>query len=386
MSISTVIVKPTKHCTAQCDYCSAPPEVNGAPKWSVDQFKQYFDKLAPYLTGRAVLIWHGGEPMLMPPDFYWKAFEYARSINPEVRFSIQSNLLSYDSKRWKDVFEQVFEGSVSTSFDPDERNRYFKGSTKLYSKIFWKRMDALIGDGFVPKIIGTYTDETADLADVMYERVKEYGAMAPNLRFNYRYPAGRDSGKGELISPDNYGRMIIRLYDRWIKELPEFTITPLDEMLKKVIHLEVNRCPWTRECGGRFLGIEPNGDVYNCSEFADLGDTEYRFGNIDEHTIPEMMRSLPARRIRRRRVELPMDCTTCRHFSECEGGCMRDAVLYDRGLGGKFYYCWSWKMTFDRIKESVRNGEADGAIRKFKMDPDTVRRNQNLHPAKTAAA
>ena len=65
---------------------------------------------------------------------------------------------------------------------------------------------------------------------------------------------------------------------------------------------------------------------------------------------------------------------------------MRDAVLYNHGLGGKFHYCQSWMMVFDRIKETVRNGEADGTIRKYGLNPDEVRREQGLEPAPEVAA
>lgn len=369
--ISTVIIKPTKECNAECTYCSAPPDFGN--KWTLDEFKFYFDKIAPHLSNQAFLIWHGGEPMLMGPDFYNKAFEYARSINPEIRFSLQSNMLSYDTKRWKDVFVNVFGGSVSTSFDLDIKDRVFKGSAELYAKIFRKRLEALLEDGFHPKVVSTYTDETIPMADKMYEWALSQGDNYMHLRFNYRYPAGRDHGKGELISPIEYGKMLIRLYNRWIVELPNFVITPLDEMFKKAIRLEQSRCPWTRSCGGHFLGLEPNGDIYNCADFADLGDLSYRFGNLNEHSVTECLRSNAATQMRRRKVNLPFDCTQCRHYYECEGGCMRDAALYDRGIGGKFYYCDSWKMVFDRIKESIRTKEADGAIRKYDLDPDKTR-------------
>lgn len=375
--ISTVIAKPTKVCNAACTYCSAPPD--GVPKWSLDDFKRYFDKLAPHLTNRAYIIWHGGEPMLMGPEFYEAAWEYARAQSPEINFSIQTNLLGYSHKRWFDVFRDIFKGSISTSFDPDETNRIYRGSAALYTRLFYTRLEEVLDDGFYPKIIGTYTGETAHMAESMYEQSLGYGDKAPNLRFNYRYPAGRDQGMGEMISPQEYGAMLLRLYDRWIVDLPVFTITPLDEMLKKVIALEVNRCPWTRSCGGHFLGLEPNGDAYNCSEFADLGDPEFRFGNLNEMDVPELMKSRAAAMIRRRRVDIPVDCQSCRHFGECEGGCMRDAVLYNHGLGGKFHYCVSWKMVFDRIKQSVRTGEADGAIRKYGLDPEQVRRDRNLN-------
>ncbi len=381
--ISTVIAKPTKVCNAGCTFCSAPPEVNGAPKWSLDDWKFYFDRLHPYMTDNGMILWHGGEPMLMGADWYWKAWEYARSVKPGVIFSMQTNILAYDSARWKDLFAGPFGGSISTSFDPDEMHRLYKGSASLYSKIFNKRLDAMLIDGFRPKVIGTYTEETIGLAMSMYERSAALGDMAFDIRFNYRYPAGRDEGRGEMLLPETYGRKLIEIYDRWIAETPSFVVTPLDEMLKKVMGMEAMRCPWTRHCGGRFLGLEPNGDVYNCSEFADLGDEEYRFGNLGESTVPQLLMASAARAARRRQYNVPVDCRSCRHFAECEGGCMRDSVLYGKGLGGKFHYCASWMMVFDRIKRSVASGEADAAIKKYGQDPVSVRRR--LGPVRVAA-
>jgi radical SAM protein with 4Fe4S-binding SPASM domain len=378
MAISTVIIKPTKFCNAECTYCAAPPEVNGAPKWSIDEFKAYFDKLHPYMSGKGVLLWHGGEPMLMGPEFYWKAWEYVQSVKPGIEFSMQSNILGYDSRRWKDLLHGPFRGSISTSFDPDEENREYKGSTALYTRIFNSRLDSLLSDGFRPKVIGTYTERTMPLAMTMYNRSSELGDKGFDVRINYRYPAGRDQGNGEMLTPRSYGLALLEIYERWIKELPYFVVTPLDEMLKKTMGLEIGRCPWTKACGGHFLGLEPNGDVYNCSEFADLGEEEYRFGNLKDQTIPQMLVSNAARAARRRVVNLPVDCKSCRHFNECEGGCMRDSVLYGKGLGGKFHYCGSWMMVFDRIKQSIHSGEADGAILKYGLVPEDIRKRTAL--------
>ncbi len=239
MAVSTVIIKPTKFCNAECTYCSAPPEVNGAPKWSHDDFRAYFDKLYPYLMPNALLLWHGGEPMLMGPDFYWKAWDYVQKVKPGIRFSMQSNILGYDRKRWKDLLAGPFEGSISTSFDPDEQHREVKGSTSLYTRIFNSRLDAMLEDGFHPKVIGTYTDDTIHLAMTMYDRALARGRDGFDIRINYRYPAGRDKGNGAMITPENYGRVLIELYNRWIKELPDFVITPLDEMLAKQLALTV---------------------------------------------------------------------------------------------------------------------------------------------------
>ncbi len=44
---------------------------------------------------------------------------------------------------------------------------------------------------------------------------------------------------------------------------------------------------------------------------------------------------------------------------------MRDSLLFQNGLYGKFHYCKSWKKVLTRIKESILNGEAKGVLDKY---------------------
>lgn len=355
--ISTVILKPTLHCNADCTYCSAPPD--GNPRWTFNEFRLIFDKLAPHLDGRAFLIWHGGEPMIMGPDFYHQCFEYARSIKPGIRFSMQSNFLLY-SPAWRSVFSDVMQGSVSTSYDPEIKERTLKGSAIAYANRFEQKLEMVLRDGFHPLVLGTYSEETIHLAQSMYRR-----AIRPespfSIRVNYRFPIGRSLNAGESIRPESYGKALVDLYDQWIRDKPQMVITPLDKMLEAVLGTG-KCCPWTKDCGGRFLSIGPNGDVFNCADFADTGEEKFRFGNIFQHSMAELLSSKPIRQIRRRSVSVPDDCMTCEHFSACQGGCARDSYLFNGDIYGKFHYCASWKMVFSRIKESIDSGEADHLI------------------------
>lgn len=296
--------------------------------------------------------------MLMGPDFYWGAWDYVQANRPDVGFAMQSNLLLYKKTAWFDVFQTVFAGRISTSFDPDIQHRTIRGDAHQYAKRFYQVLDEVLADGFRPMVIGTYAEQSAPLAMQMYEHSLQYGARAYPLRFNYRYPAGREEGMGAAITPDTYGQMLLALYDRWLVDNPGFLITPLDQMLQKTLGIIAGQCPWTSRCGGRFIAVEPNGDLYNCGEFADVG-VEHRFGSLRTDSLAAALASPPATLIRRRAMQLPRDCRSCAHFQECEGGCARDAVLFERGMGGKFFYCDSWKMVFSRIKASIQSGEAD---------------------------
>lgn len=384
MPYSVIIAKPTKDCNADCTYCSAPPDGNAG--WTFDDFRKMFDRLLDSFTPNVQWIWHGGEPMLMKPEFYIKCAEYARARHPGVKFAIQTNLLAYKSSRWKDVFENVFEGRISTSFDPYKRYRTVKGSADTYDRLFWRAMDAAIGDGFRPLVIGVYDEGAAPAAMEMYDRAKAYGVYGFDIRFNYAYPAGRVRDSGMLIKPKTYGQMLVDLYDRWVTDLPIFNITPLDQMLQKVAGYRSTLCPWTKSCGGKFLTIDPDGSVFNCSEFSDLGDERYRFGNIltgevqgptpvevkfypPAEIVSALAASPASKEIMRRQIKFPVDCRSCDHFIECEGGCARDSVLFERGMGGKFGYCESWKMVFTRLKQSVASGEADKLLLKLGITP-----------------
>lgn len=381
-TVHVVIAKPTRVCNADCSYCSSPPygseRAAKEAKWSFEDFVRYYDKIVPHLADGATWIWHGGEPMLMGMEFYERtkrhADEIAKRTGRRIFFSMQTNLLGYDEK-WKRVFEDVFGGSVSTSFDPDEENRTIKGNPETYGRIFRKALSAALKDGFSPMVLGTYGEKSAGMMEKMYDwsmSLEKDGKSFP-VRFNYMHPTGRASDGGEAIKPRTYAEALLRIYERWLMDAPSFTVTPLDQMLKKAVGMDgEGHCPWTRRCGGRFVGLEPDGSVYNCSDFADLG-REHSFGNLNDSTLAELFASEPARRARRRSANLPQSCFECEHFRECEGGCMRDAELFENGMHGKFHYCESWKMVFARIKESVLSGEADKIMERYGMDVEAAK-------------
>ena len=371
MPISTVIAKPTTLCNADCTYCSTPPE--SSIRWSVEDFSRYLDRLSPILGKQVTWVWHGGEPMLMGPEFYLACFDIAQAhegkTGQRIVFSMQSNLLLYDTARWASVIRDVFGGSLSTSFDPDERYRTLKGSTLRYTDRFFNRLERVLSDGFRPMLIGTFDENSSVLADKFYElsASRPQGERFP-IRLNYRYPVGRASDDGESITPRSYGAMLVSLFNRWMHEQPGFMVTPLDQMLKLVLGLESERCPWTSKCGSRIVEIGTGGDIHTCGEFADLHDPAYTYGNINRSEARVLLFSKAAVDIRRRMGKMPQDCFSCRHFEVCGGGCMRDSILYQHGIYGKFHYCESWQMVFDRIKEAVQTGEAKPLIRHLGLE------------------
>jgi uncharacterized protein len=77
MNHLTIILKPTNQCNANCLYCSAwePGEKNKI--MSEKTLEILFERIEEWVrhskrTRKIKIIWHGGEPTLMPLDFFYK--------------------------------------------------------------------------------------------------------------------------------------------------------------------------------------------------------------------------------------------------------------------------------------------------------------------------
>ena len=112
------VVKVSKLCNLRCRYCYEFSKLSDSSKISLDQLTKFFTCLDEYYRNlpydvRIRFVWHGGEPLLVPPDYYWHAFElqqqiFSRSI--EVQNSVQTNLTRLDEPRLRllrDGFDTV---------------------------------------------------------------------------------------------------------------------------------------------------------------------------------------------------------------------------------------------------------------------------------------
>ncbi len=351
-SISTVIAKPTRACNADCSYCCAPPY--DKERWSFSTFTKHFDKLEPHLAEGADWLWHGGEPMLFSPEFYREAKRYVEKKRPDISFSMQTNILKYRSDKWKDVLKEVFRGSVSTSYDPDDTSRTVNGCAETYAKQFHASLEAMLNDGFHMFIIGVFDDNNIHYARKLYELAKKHDGKV-TIRVNYKVPVGRireDSGEAQyLLDPEVYGNTLVELERLREKDGADVGIVPNDIMRSRYNGAMDDLCPWMSTCGGALISIEPNGDVYNCDNYAELNEESLRFGNINTDSMNKILNSKALNQMKTRPFSMPQSCYECDYFHACQGGCSRDSYLFTGDTNGKFPYCRSWKMIFKEISQ-----------------------------------
>jgi uncharacterized protein len=107
--ISIVVLQPTPFCNIDCHYCYLPERSNKAVM-HLGTIIAAFDRIfsSGWCSSHLTVIWHAGEPLVLPVSYYQAAFEAIALMCPpgiELRHSIQTNGMLLNSE-WCDFIKQ----------------------------------------------------------------------------------------------------------------------------------------------------------------------------------------------------------------------------------------------------------------------------------------
>jgi len=93
--LETVVVQPTPFCNINCRYCYL-PDRNDKSQMPQKTVAALFDKVfsSGWVGEGLTVIWHAGEPLVLPISFYEAAFATVEALRPrnlQLQHSIQTN-------------------------------------------------------------------------------------------------------------------------------------------------------------------------------------------------------------------------------------------------------------------------------------------------------
>src|ERR1700722_15548699 len=117
--LETVVVQPTPFCNINCTYCYLPHR-NVKTVMEQSTVSALFEKVfASGWTGEGLtVIWHAGEPLVVPISFYETALATIEALRPrslQLRHSIQTNGMLI-TPAWCDFFKK-WDINVGVSID-----------------------------------------------------------------------------------------------------------------------------------------------------------------------------------------------------------------------------------------------------------------------------
>lgn len=140
-STELLVVQATPFCNIDCSYCYLPNR-NSKQRLKVDVAERMFRRVFSFPTIRdsITIVWHAGEPMVLPVSYYREMFSLIREVagGIAVQHAFQTNG-TLISDEWCDLIDE-WQVNVGVSLDGPQqfhdRKRKFRNGTGSFASAF----------------------------------------------------------------------------------------------------------------------------------------------------------------------------------------------------------------------------------------------------------
>ncbi len=347
-------------CNLHCDYCFYLSKEELFPGENRSDFimspeirekfvKQYIQS-QPEGTKEVVFGWQGGEPTLLPIDFYEDILRLQNKYNTkglEIRNSLQTNgtLITDDMAR----FFKDHDFLIGVSIDGPEalHDRYRKDSAGHGSfRNVMAGIEKLKKHNVEFNTLTVVQDDNSMHPVEVYDFLKSIGSTY--LQF-IPIVEPDDSSSANIVGsrtvhPLQWGKFLTEVFKKWIaSDIGEIFVQHFDLTLGQYLGQSSYLCVHSRYCG-KAMAIEHNGDIYSCDHFV---SPEYYLGNIAQ-PLAEIVNTEKQVRFGKDKFEaLPSECLSCPFLQLCYGGCPKNRLVQKTG-GMQNWLCEGYRYYYEK--------------------------------------
>ena len=328
--MDTVVVQPTPFCNIACTYCYL-PDRDAKSVIALDTVKTLFGKIfaSPYAAPEITVIWHAGEPLVVPVAFYRQVFEAIETLRPEaidVRHAFQTNGMLI-TKEWCDFFKQ-HDASVGVSVDGPQPLHDAHRVTRSGRGTFDKTMAGirlLQREGVPFHVITVVGKDHLDDPDRLIDFYIESGIE--DVCFNVEESEGQHVSSLFLASDlkARYAKFLKSFWSR-ARATGKFNfIREIDGLLPLVFRPSESSVRNEQVIPFAMLNVDCHGNVSTFSPellgYKNAAYNDFVVGNILTDELADMMQSRAMRAMRRDIDAGVRACEAeCGYFSACGGG------------------------------------------------------------------
>jgi uncharacterized protein len=357
-NISTLIVKVTHRCNLDCLYCYENITKTGEDM-SVETFCELADLVLEHSQkDHITFLFHGGEPSLLPNEWYEECIQYAQrkaiENHKQVSFSMQTNLLGVNPSKIELYKKYDIQLGVSLDGPAMLQSTMRGGEDKVFAN--FKRIQ---NAGVKAGVLVTINESNYQhFSTICHWLVQE--AEVRSFKANVVTPVGRGydldpmsaeqifqaqysileyliATKGEELMEANLNMELLRYFAE-PEELPKLRNTLCHE----------HRCG----AGSSVLAVTPMGDFLPCGRFT-WDESEYYLGSLhDPKALKKKYQRNFQQKIEDFHAKVPeswYNCDSCEARDVCGFGCQAFIV---RSKQQANVDCLPTKMRYQFYKEN----------------------------------
>lgn len=358
----SLLIKPASSlCNLRCKYCfyHSIAENRLTESYGImdyDTLETLVKKTLEFADHNCTIAFQGGEPTLAGLDFYKKLIEFEKKYNIKnisINNAIQTNGIVIDDDWARFLAENNFLVGLSLDGPKDihdaSRVDHIKKGTfnrvmntvNLFNKYKVEYNILFVVDAYVARHVN-----------------KVYNFFKKN---NFKYlqfipcldPLGEEPGKYEYsLTPERLSYFMKNLFDEWYKDFMSdnyISIRYFDNLVGMVMGYPPEACGMSGICSCQFV-VEADGGVYPC-DFYVLD--EWYLGNLKDSSFEDLKFSENGKRFVEASKHRSPECSGCRWFGICRGGCRRTREPFADGIPVLNYYCSAYKEFFEYSAERI---------------------------------
>lgn len=399
LKCQAAILKVASRCNLNCDYCYM---YNLADKSYLGQPKFMSGKIVEALINEVKnhcllhgikhfeFIFHGGEPLLLSPDFYIDFVETAGKVLDSVvtpGFSLQTNGVLLTDK-WCEVFASlgirvgISLDGLPAIHDAHRVDHQGRGSYQATLKGLKIAQESAYLKG-VPGVL-TVIDVDSDPVET-YHHLKSLGIRHVNFLFpdgNFDYlPKGIDfSGEKTL-----YADWLISLFDTWLNDTsPKPEIRLFRQVMQLVLGIDNGFEYWGKR-RNEFIVIETDGSIEAIGALKSCGENFTKAGvNILSASLDEALQTDLAQIYHLSHEKLCSQCLNCPVGEVCGGGYLPHRFGRNRGFNNPSVYCQDLLKLICHIQHSVLDDLPEELLESIQLEKiDYLELRNDLHQSGT---
>ena len=336
--VRLLVVQPTPFCNLDCDYCYL-PDRGDRTRMSYEVLEAAVARVldSPYFGGEFTLLWHAGEPLMVPIAFYDEATQRIgrllaeRGLPPTtIVQSLQTNATVIDAA-WCDCFERN-RIHVGVSMDGPaflhDAHRVTRTGLSTHAAVM-RGIDWLARRQIPFQVICVLTADALDHADAIADFCLQHGIVAVGFNMEETEGANRHSsldaaGGGQGALEERYRAFMARLWQRSRAQPGRLCIREFDGIASiacsqaRMVQTDMNT-PFV------IVNVDAKGQVSTFDpellsvKTAEYGD--FSFGNVFEDSLASLAGTEKFRRVAAEiRAGVELCRASCEHFGLCGGG------------------------------------------------------------------
>ena len=319
--MQTLIVKSTDGCNLNCCYCSVgdKKKTSNISREVLFSTMDFVSDVCRYRDDKNLtVIFHGGEPTLIPVDYYIDSLTYFCEKNPDINISVsfQTNGFHISEEMisfWKDWNVHVGV-SVDGSRDIHNRQRMTFDGKPSFDTVMNNTL-RLCNDGIDVSLLMVLT-KNAVFSD--YSFLNTFSEHHLSLKVNPLLRYGNAKSCPELfLDKGDYADFLIGMYEYILVNDLHMVVHPINEILNCFLRKQdrIRGCTFSDNCFSRFIAVDFSGNVFPCGRFADLN--QLHLGTI----YGDVKTTLGFCDFKENILKGSSECSECKYLSVCHSGC-----------------------------------------------------------------